>query len=139
MRHQFSNERSRAARIDGVLLTAFDSEFAFLKSICRVVGIHLHHAATVEQADFLLMATGATVLLSDVMLVDCSWRSALDLISDRHPLVTLLVIADPVDEPFLRDAYTVGASGILWKPIQFDRAIRLIRMAHHPCAERQRA
>lgn len=38
---------------DCVLLTAFDSEFDFLKNVCGRVGIRMHHANTLEQADFL--------------------------------------------------------------------------------------
>jgi DNA-binding NtrC family response regulator len=131
-----SHSRHPLSSIDCVVLTSFETEFAFLKSIFRFAGIRMHHAENLEQADFLLIATGATVLLSDLAVVDCTWRSALERLNDYHPLVPLLLIADPVDQPFVQDAYTRGACGVLWKPIQFDAGVRLIRVAHEASRER---
>lgn len=122
--------------IDCVALTTFDSEFTFLKNIWALAGIRAHHAKTVEQADFLLMATGATVLLSDVAIVDCSWRSAVDIIGRQHPLVAMLLMADPVDHPFLLDAFNRGVCGVIWKPIQFNAATKLVRTAHQAWEDR---
>jgi len=127
----------RATRIDCLLLTDFDSEFAFLKNVCGRLGIRMHHANTLEQADFLLMATEATVLVSDVTLADCSWRCALHLIGGRYPLTAMLVLADPVDRPFLQQASSLGVCGIIWKPVQVGAAARLIRTAHQAWEDRQ--
>lgn len=126
----------RSTHIDCVVLTAFDSAFSFLRNTWALVGIRAHHATSLEQADFLMMATGATVLLSEMALVDCSWRSALDMIGMYHPLVSMLVMADPADQPFLEEALKLGVCGVVWKPIQFDAATKLIRTAHEACEER---
>jgi DNA-binding NtrC family response regulator len=123
-------------QIDCVVLTAFDSEFTFLKNIWALAGIRAHHANTVEQADFLLMATDATVLLSDVAIVDCSWRPAVNMIGKQHPLVAMLLMADPVEHPFLVDAFKQGVCGVIWKPIQFDAATKLVRTAHQAWEDR---
>jgi len=128
---------SRATRIECVILTAFDSQFNLLKNIWALAGIRLHHASTLEQADFLLMATEATVLLSDVAIVDFSWRSALEMIGHHHPLVIMLVVADPVDQSLLKDAFSLGVCGIIWTPIQFDTATKLVRTAHQAYLDRQ--
>ena len=64
----------RITRIDCVILTAFDSAFSFLKNSWVFDRIRAHHANSVEQADFLLVATGATVLLTDISIVACSWH-----------------------------------------------------------------
>ena len=122
--------------IQCVLLTSFDAEFSFLRSVLRFAGIRVNRAESLEEADFLLMVTGATVLLSDVAMAGCSWRCAMERVRDFHPLVAMLLIADPVDEPFIQDAFTLGACGVLWKPIPFDGAAKLIRVAHEASRER---
>jgi len=125
------------SRIDVVLLTAFDEEFTFLKNVLGFAGMRVHRAESVEQADFLLLVTGAAVLLTDVAMVDCSWRCALRLLRERHPLVSPIVIADPIDYPFLHDAFALGACGVLWKPIEFTLASRMIWVAREASVERR--
>lgn len=127
----------RTLHIDCVILSAFDSVFTFMRNIWALAGIRTHHAKTLEQADFLLLATDATVLLSDIATGECSWRSALQMIGDHHPVVTMLVIADPLDAPFLEDAPGLGVCGIIWKPIQFDSATKLTRIAHQASLDRR--
>lgn len=136
MQRQLPRDK-RASHGDCVVLTAFDSEFSFFRNTLGMAGIRLHHAKTLEQADFLLTVTDTTVVLSDVAAFDCSWRDALDLVNNRHPLATMLVVADDVDEPFLQDAFCLGLCGIVWKPIQFDAAIKLIRTAQEASRERR--
>ncbi len=97
----------------------------------------MHHAESLDQADFLLTVTESTVLLADAMFVDGTWQDALSLLCDNHPLVTMLVIADPIDEPFLAGLYKQGACGVLWKPFEFDKAGRLIRAVHEASKERR--
>jgi DNA-binding NtrC family response regulator len=123
--------------IDCVVLSSFYSEFTFLKHVFRPAGIRMHHAESLDQADFLLMVTESTVLLADVTYADGSWRDALGLLTSRHPLVTMLVIADPVDRPFLRDTFSRGACGIIWKPFDFDAVRKLIRAVHEASKERR--
>jgi DNA-binding NtrC family response regulator len=123
--------------VECVVLTAFEPVFAFLQNILALAGIRMHRAESVEQADFLLMATGATVLLSDFAMVDGCWRSAVKLIGEHYPLVGMLVMADRVDAPFLEDAPGLGVCGILWKPIEFHVATRLVRTAHQASLDRR--
>jgi DNA-binding NtrC family response regulator len=123
--------------IDCVVLTSFRSEFTFLRNVFARTGIRMHHADSLEQADFLLTVTDSTVLLSDVIFADGFWQGALSVLGDNHPLVTTLVIADPVDKPFLRDLFRRGACGIVWKPFQFEEVRRLIRVVHEASRERR--
>jgi DNA-binding NarL/FixJ family response regulator len=58
------------------------------------------------------------------------------MIREHHPMVSMLVMADPVDGPFLEGALNLGICGIVWKPIPFDVAPRLIRTAHEACCDR---
>ena len=123
--------------INCVVLTSFRSEFTFLRNVFGRTGIRMHHAESLDQADFLLTVTESTVLLSDVMFVDGFWQRALSVLGDSHPLVTMLIIADPVDRPFLRDLFKRGACGIVWKPFQFEEVRRLIRVVHEASKERR--
>ena len=123
--------------MDVVLLTAFDDEFTFLKNVLGFAGLRVHRAGSIEQADFLLLVTEAAVLLSDVAMVDCSWHCALRMVRERHPLVSPIVIADPIDYPFLHDAFALGACGVLWKPIEFNLASRMIWIAREASIERR--
>ncbi|MGA3242225.1 MAG: hypothetical protein ABSG03_38725 [Bryobacteraceae bacterium] len=120
-----------------MVLTSFRSEFTFLRNVFGRTGIRMHHAESLDQADFLLTATESTVLLSDVIFVDGFWQRALSVLGDSHPLVTMLVIADPVDRPFLGDLFKRGACGIVWKPFQFEEVRRLIRVVHEASKDRR--
>ena len=87
--------------INCVVLSSFRSEFTFLQDVFRLTGLRMHYAESLDQADFLLTVTESTVLLSDMMFEGGNWQSALCLLREHHPLVTMLVIAEEVDWPFL--------------------------------------
>ena len=123
--------------IDCVVLTSFDGEFTFLRNVFRPAGIRMHHAQTLEDANFLLAVTGSTVLATDVTFADGSWEYAVRLLTFSYPLVAMLVIADPVDRPFLSNLYPHGACGVIWKPFDFDQVRRRIRAAHEASRDRQ--
>jgi DNA-binding NtrC family response regulator len=123
--------------IDCVLLSSFASECSFLQNVFRPSGIRIHHAESLDQADFLLTVTGSTVLLSDVIFEGGYWQTALGLLRRSHPLVTMLVIADPVDRPFVEDVFAQGACGVIWKPFQFAPVTRQIRAGHEASKERR--
>jgi DNA-binding NarL/FixJ family response regulator len=114
-------------RIECVYLTCFQPDFSFLATVLYYSRIRMHRAETVEEADFLLTVTGASVLLTDVTFLDGSWRDALRMAADIHPHVAALVAAETVDRPFLLDSGDYGACGILWKPLPNDRTVNLIR------------
>ena len=128
--------RYSARESDCVILTALESEFSFLKSTLLFAGFRAHRAETLEELDFLLIATGAKVLLSDTLTPTCTWRCAAGLIAGRHPYVAMLLIAEPVDAAYLTDAYARGVCGVIWKPIEFDAATDLIRAAHQAARDR---
>jgi DNA-binding NtrC family response regulator len=123
--------------INCVVMSSFRSEFTYLHNVFRPSGIRMHHAQSIDEADFLLTVTESTVLLADIVFADGSWQSALRLLRDQYPLVTMLVIADPIDQPFLRDLYGRGACGILWKPFDFQAARTMIRAVHEASKERR--
>ncbi len=123
-------------RIECVALTCFTSEFSTWATILGYSRIRLHRAETLEEADFCLTATGATVLLTDVTFLDGTWRDALCMAADKHPLAAALVVADAVDGSVLADAYTRGACGVLWKPIDFITTIDWIRSVNQAARDR---
>jgi DNA-binding NtrC family response regulator len=129
-------ESQRSERIECVFLTCFRSDYSFLASVLQYSGIRMHRAETLEEADFLLTVTAGTAFLSDVTFPDGTWRDALAMVAEVHPLIPALVVADPVDRQFLTDAYPRGACGVLWKPIDFTEAIRLIRTVDEAAHDR---
>ncbi len=122
--------------IECVFLTCFRSAFSVLAVILQYSRIRMHQAETLEEADFLLTATASTVLVSDTLFLDGSWRDALRMAVEVHPFVASLIAADPVDSPFLSDAYSRGACGALWKPFDFSKAAHLIRSADQASRDR---
>lgn len=122
--------------IDCVVLSSFSSEFTFLRNVFRPVGIRMHHAESLDEAEFLLGVTESTVLLADMEFADGSWCDALKLLRKR-PLVTMLVIADRDDWRFLDDLFDRGACGVLWRPFEFDAVRKLIRAVHEASKERR--
>lgn len=96
----------------------------------------MQRAESVEEADFLLTVTGATVLVTDITFPDGTWRDALHMSAEIHPLVAPAIAADPVDWPFLADAYDRGACDVLWKPIHFLQAIHTIESLDQAARER---
>lgn len=100
-------------------------------------GIRLHHATTLEAADFMLLATGGTTLIVDTTFLDGSWEDALAMIGSLHPLAATLVCADPVDRDLLANARDRGAFDVLWRPVDLDRLRSAIRLALEVTAERR--
>jgi DNA-binding NarL/FixJ family response regulator len=131
-------ERAGATKheIDCVFLTCFDSDFYFLANVFPCSEIRMHRAETLEQADFLLIVTGGTVLLTDVSFLDGFWGDAVDMLAQFHPLVAFLVIADGVDRQFVSEAPRRGACGVLWKPLDWSQVRRFIRLLHEATEER---
>ena len=123
--------------IDCVVLSSFESEISFLRNVFRTSGIRVHHAASLDEADFLLTVTGSTVLLSDVIFDGGYWQGALALLVKSHPLVAMLVIAEPVDRPYVEDVFAQGACGVIWKPFEFAPVMRTIRVVHEASKERR--
>lgn len=128
--------RARQGPIECVFLTCFRPEFASLAGVLRRSGLRLERAETVDEADFLLTVTGATVLVSDVTFPDGTWRDALHMAAEMHPLAAPAIAAEPVDWPFLADAYDRGACDVLWKPIHFLQAIYTIESLDQAARER---
>ena len=127
---------SGAYGVDCVVLSCFEHDVLFFRSMLGQAGIRLHRAETVEQADFLLLANAATVLLSDTAFLDGSWESSLAMARDAHPLVAVLVCAAAVDRDFVALAPNCGALGIYWKPLELARLREAILGAHEVSLER---
>jgi DNA-binding NtrC family response regulator len=122
--------------IDCVFLTCFDSVFDFFANVLLGSGIRMHRAETAEQADFLLTATGGTVLLSDTAFPSGSWADAIEMLAQFHPLVASLVIADRADRQVVPEATERGAFGVLWQPLEWGQVCRFIRAADEATEER---
>jgi DNA-binding NtrC family response regulator len=122
--------------LDCVFLSCFADEARFLASILALSRIHLHRADTLDEADFLITATGATVLLSDVFFLDGSWANALEMVREAHPLTAAIIVADPVETAGLAGAGDLGALTVCWKPLQVTEFRGVVRQAHQATLDR---
>jgi len=118
-----------------VFLTCFPSAFEFLATLLRHADVRLRHAETIAEADFLLAVTGARVLLCDTVLPDGSWEDCADMLARSHRGVSLVVLAEEVDQPFVSGAVGRGACAVAWKPIN-PQMRHLIVAAHEAAAQR---
>jgi DNA-binding NtrC family response regulator len=125
-----------AGGVDCVVLSCFEHEGEFFASLLGQARIHLHRASTLEMADFLLMATQATVLISDPAFLDGSWRDVLAMTARFHPSVATLICADPVDRERIAAAGDAGVLDVLWRPVEIDTLRASIWKAHEVALER---
>jgi DNA-binding NtrC family response regulator len=123
-------------RIECVFLTCFRPEFSSLATILQYSGVRMLRADSLDEADFLLTVTGGTAFLSDVTFPEGTWRDALHMAAEMHPRVPSLIVADPVDWPFLSDAFERGACGVLWKPFDSTQALEMILVLHQAARDR---
>ena len=126
---------SRKSDMECVFLTCLDSEFQ-LAGLLRAFGIRVYRADTVEEADFLLMVTDATVLLADRVFLDGTWEDAARMLARAHPRISLAVIAEDIDERIRVDACYWGVSDLLSKPLRMGEFRRVICSAHADYVER---
>ena len=124
--------------IYGVGLTCFEPDAGFWANLFPSVGIRMHQAQTLADADFLLTVTGATVLLMNVVFPDGCWYDAMTMLARFHPFAVPLLLADPVDSPFVSEAFQYGAFQVLWKPVALEELLRYIRLANEASEERLR-
>jgi DNA-binding NtrC family response regulator len=130
---------SARVAVDCVVLSCFEHEFLFFASMLGAARIRLHRAETIEMADFPLLATGGTVLITDAAFLDGSWKDAVQMIENVHPLVAVLVHAGHSDDAFLSDAREQGALDVLWRPLDLGRLRSAIWRAHEITLERRSA
>ena len=128
---------SRSSGVDCVFLSCFDHNAQFFASMLGPGGIRLHRACTVEMADFLLLATRGTVLVSDTTFLDGSWEDALAMTRTVHPLVATVICADLVDSEFVAMAQERGAFEVLWRPVELEQLRSRIRAADELTRERR--
>jgi DNA-binding NtrC family response regulator len=127
----------RCGGVDCVFLSCFDHNVLFYAAMLGQGGIRLHRAHTVEMADFLLLATHGTVLVTDTTFLGGSWEDALAMTAQVHPLVATLICADLVDREFIAGARERGVLDVLWRPIEFERLRPSIWTAHEVTVERR--
>jgi hypothetical protein len=123
--------------IEAVFLTCFRNEYVFLATVLQYSRIRMHRAETLEEADFLLTVSGSTVLLTDALFLDGTWRDALRMAAEMHPFTGCLVVADAADWRSLGDLYALGGCGALEKPADPIVAIRLIRTVDEAARNRR--
>jgi DNA-binding NtrC family response regulator len=121
--------RNSRRRVKCVYLTAAESEFRAAATILRSTRISLHHAATLEQAEFQLMRTKATVLMTEPQFTEGAWEDALEMLSYAYPRVALVLSADHADDRLWISALERGAFDVISKPFEREELRRILENA----------
>ena len=122
--------------IDCVFLTCFESELEVYTTLLRPSGIRIHTADTLERAEFLLIVTGATVVLSDALFLDGTWEEAANLVERLHPYLGL-VVALPAEAGVARaEVSRAGLRVVIEKPFGMGTLRAAIQAAHNSALKR---
>ncbi len=116
---------------DCVFLSSSEREYQTASRLLKPPGIRIHHAALLEQADFLLTATGALVLLSDMAFLDGSWTDAKGMLAKLHPRVALVLALENADERLWLDVLEQGVYDVVLKPFAADELRRILGTREH--------
>ena len=123
--------------IQCVFLTCFESDYRVANTLLGYGRVQIHRAQTLDEADFILTVTGATVVLTDSLFLDGTWEDALEMCAHVHPTVSSLVIADPADRDFVAHATDRGASAIFWRPLPIAQLRKILVSAHEAALRRK--
>jgi len=132
-----STRLSEGGGIDCVFLSCFDHDVRFFASMLGHARIRVHHASTLDMADFLLLATRGTVLVLDPTFLDGCWHDALAMIRQFHPHVVTLICADHKDREFVASARDAGTLDVLWRPVGVEQLRSSIWTAYEISLERE--
>lgn len=114
---------------DCVFLSSSEREFQTVTRLLEPAAIRVHHAALLEQADFLLTITDALVLLSDMAFLDGSWTDTRQMLAKLHPRVSLVLAVEEADEKFWIDVLEQGVYDLVLKPFSADELRRILENA----------
>jgi DNA-binding NtrC family response regulator len=143
MEEQAPNGRAATAFLDSVagiqcvFLSCFDHEVAFLAAMLGRNKIRFYRADTLEEADLLLVASEATVLLADSTFLDGTGMDALEMLRTVHPLTAAIICEDPVDGGLADGAGYPGAFDVCRKPLDHQRLRLRIEAADEATRERR--
>jgi DNA-binding NarL/FixJ family response regulator len=122
--------------VDCVVLSCFVDDIHFLAPLLGLGRIRVHRADTLEEADFLITATAATVLATDLFFLDGSWRHALEMLRRAHPLIATIVLADAGHGAELSQGAEFGVFAICPKPLKLEPLRAAIQQAHQATLDR---
>jgi DNA-binding NtrC family response regulator len=120
-------------RIQCVYLTPTEHEFRVAARLLSGSAISMHHAATLEQADFQLARTRAKVLLTELHFPEGVWEDALEMLSESFPQVALVLAASDADEHLWIRALERGAFDLVMKPFRAEDLQRILENADAHC------
>lgn len=127
--HPIKSADPRQSGFDCVFLTSSEPQLQAVSRLLPRAGIRIHHAAILEQAEFLLGVTRATVLLTEAEFLDGTWEEAIGMLRS-HPEVALVVTSALADEGFWVDALERGAYDLIVQPFAGEEVQRILENAH---------
>jgi len=125
--------------IDCVYLTCFEEGAEVWAVLLRSSGIRIQFADTLEKAEFLLIVTNATVLLSDALFLDGKWPDAASMVEHLFPGVQLVLVLDGNDYRARQHASEEFAGDFIYKPLRITALHHGIEVAHKLAMEHHAA
>jgi DNA-binding NtrC family response regulator len=116
--------------IDCVFLTPSEQEAETVSRLLAPWLIRVHQAVTLDEARAMLPATGAGVLLTEVVFPGGDWEDAYEMLARYYPRLTLVVAATQADEHFWIDVLERGAYDLVSRPFSAEELRRILTNAH---------
>lgn len=130
------NNYERQFGIHCVYLTCFAEAAEVWAVLLRSSGVFIHFADTLEKAEFLLIVTNATVLLSDALFLDATWLDAASMVENIFPGVALVLVLEEGDYRARQHASENYAGQYILKPLRITTLHRGIEAGHKLAMER---
>jgi DNA-binding NtrC family response regulator len=127
--HPIKLDDAGRSGFDCVFLTSSEPQLQAVSGLLPRAGIRIHHAAVLGQAELLLGATRATVLLTEAKFLNGTWEDAIDMLRS-HPEVAVVVTSALADERLWLDALERGAYDLLAQPFAGEEVRRTLENAH---------
>jgi len=113
-----------------VFLTPFSPDAETVSRELACTSMRVHHATSLAQAENLLELTQAHVLVAETIFAGGNWEDAVELLSERHPNVALVVTAAHADERLWAEAINRGAYDLIPKPFYGPELCRILESAN---------
>ncbi len=115
--------------VDVVFLTSSGSEAESLSGLLAPASVRVHAASSLVEAEGLMAATQARVLVAETSFRDGTWQDALQAVARGAPDAVLVVCGADADDRLWAEAINCGAFDVLVKPFHGPEVCRILTSA----------
>lgn len=113
--------------IDCVFLTNSARNYGIVSRLLAKSRIRLSHATTIEQADFLLTATGSRVILTESSE---EWAKTFDMLNVLHPGASFVIAVEEVEREAWIEIAWQGICDVVMRPFSAVELRKVLESAH---------